>query len=63
MLMERAGIELLKPASAAPMVRKALELGLSGEYVVAGSLGMLSNSCEDNCGVDVGAAKCSSTSR
>jgi len=56
MLMERAGIELLKPASAAPMVRKALELGLSGEYVVAGSLGMLSNSCEDNCGVDVGAA-------
>jgi NAD(P)-dependent dehydrogenase (short-subunit alcohol dehydrogenase family)/acyl carrier protein len=56
MLMERAGIEMLKPASAAPMVRKALELGLSGEYVVAGSLGMLSSSCEDNCGVDVGAA-------
>ncbi len=53
MLMERAGIDMLKSASAAPMVRKALELGLSGEVVVAGSLGILDSSCKDNCGVDV----------
>lgn len=56
MLMERAGIEMLKPSQAAPMVRRALELGLQGEYVVAGSLGVLAPSCQDNCGVDVEAA-------
>ena len=55
-LMERAGIEMLKPSSAAPMVRKALEFGLSGEFVVAGSLGLLSATCEDNCGLDVDSA-------
>lgn len=56
MLMERAGIEMLKPVMAAPMVRKAIEAGLSGEFVVAGSLGALNPSCQDNCGVDVEAA-------
>jgi hypothetical protein len=55
-LMELAGIEMLKPSSAAPMVRKALEFGLSGEFVVAGSLGLLSATCEDNCGLDVDSA-------
>lgn len=55
MLMERAGIEMLKPAQAAPMVRRALELGLTGEYVVAGALGAL-ETCSDDCGVDVAAA-------
>ncbi|MEN6572626.1 MAG: SDR family NAD(P)-dependent oxidoreductase [Anaerolineaceae bacterium] len=52
-LMERAGIEMLKPETAAPMVRQALELGLCGEYVVAGSLGSLDSGCQNNCGVDV----------
>ncbi len=56
MLMERAGIEMLKPAAAAPMVRAALQLGLSGEYVVAGSLGTLEAACSGDCGVDVQAA-------
>jgi hypothetical protein len=56
MLMERAGIEMLRPAAAAPMVRKAMEAGLNGEFVVAGSLGVLNPSCQDNCGVDVEAA-------
>jgi 3-oxoacyl-(acyl-carrier-protein) synthase/NAD(P)-dependent dehydrogenase (short-subunit alcohol dehydrogenase family)/acyl carrier protein len=56
MLMERAGIEMLSPADAAPMVRRAMEAGLSGEFVVAGSLGVLNRSCQDHCGVDVAAA-------
>jgi NAD(P)-dependent dehydrogenase (short-subunit alcohol dehydrogenase family)/acyl carrier protein len=55
-LMKRAGIEMLSPVNAAPMVRKALEYGLSGEYVVAGALGGLSSTCKDNCGVDIDAA-------
>ncbi len=56
MLMERAGIEMLRPAAAAPMVRKAMEAVLNGEFVVAGYLGVLNPSCQDNCGVDVEAA-------
>ncbi len=40
-LMKRAGIEMLNPADAAPMVREVLESGQSGEVIVAGSLGLL----------------------
>ena len=53
MLMERAGIEMLKPAVAAPMVRAALESGITGEIVIAGALGMLEKSKDDNCGLDI----------
>ncbi len=53
MLMERAGIEMLKPDQAAPMVRKVLSRGYSGEVVVAGSLGLLESDLHDNAGLDV----------
>ena len=53
MLMERAGIEMLKPIDAAPMVRKELENGPGGEVVIAGTLGMLEKSRDDNCGLDI----------
>jgi len=41
MLMERAGITMMKPAAAAAYVRKELEAGTRGEVVVAGSLGSM----------------------
>ena len=53
-LMEMAGIDLLKPEEAAPMVRNELNLGQSGEVVIAGSLGILESSLnEKNCGMDI----------
>jgi hypothetical protein len=53
MLMERAGIEMLKPLEAAPIVQKELENGNGGEVVIAGALGILEKSYDDNCGLDV----------
>jgi len=52
-LMERAGIEMLKPSVAAPMVREELEYGQSGEVVIAGSLGILENRSADSCVLDI----------
>jgi hypothetical protein len=43
----------LKPAFAAPRVRKELENGLGGEVVIAGSLGILEKCSGDNCGLDI----------
>jgi NAD(P)-dependent dehydrogenase (short-subunit alcohol dehydrogenase family) len=40
-LMEYAGIEMLKPDEAAPMVRVELQYGASGEVLLAGALGLL----------------------
>ena len=55
-LMKRAGIEMLNPAEAAPMARKVLESGQSGEVIVAGSLGMLDATPEGSEIIDVAAA-------
>jgi malonyl CoA-acyl carrier protein transacylase len=52
-LMERAGIEMLKPADAAPMVRNELQHGRGGEVVISGELGMLEKSHGDNCGMNI----------
>jgi 3-hydroxymyristoyl/3-hydroxydecanoyl-(acyl carrier protein) dehydratase len=40
-LMQRAGIELLKPAAAAPCVFRELAFATAGETVIAGSLGQM----------------------
>ncbi len=41
-LMKRAGIEMLHPAAAAPLVRRELKLGQAGgEILLAGSLGLM----------------------
>jgi len=40
-LMQRAGIELLKPAAAAPYVFRELAFASAGEAVIAGSLGQM----------------------
>jgi hypothetical protein len=42
--MQLAGIEMLKPEVAAPLVRQELAQGYSGEVVIAGSLGRLETS-------------------
>ena len=55
-IMERAGIEMLKPAQAAPIVGNVLLEGISGEIVVAGALGMLERARIKNQGVDIPAA-------
>ncbi len=55
-LMKRAGIEMLNPADAAPMVREVLESGQSGEVIVAGSLGLLDATPEGSEIIDVAAA-------
>ncbi len=52
-LMERAGIEMLKPAAAAPAVRAELNRGTCGEVVLAGSLGALESCNAANGGMDV----------
>ncbi|MBI4928012.1 MAG: SDR family NAD(P)-dependent oxidoreductase, partial [Anaerolineae bacterium] len=40
-LMKRAGIELMHPAEAAPVVRKELLAGTRGEIVISGALGVM----------------------
>ena len=53
MMMERAGIEMLAPEVAAPVVREVIEAGLTGEVIAAGKLGLLDQPCADGCGVDL----------
>jgi len=53
MLMERAGIEMLKPEAAAPVVRHELTHACSGEVVIAGSLGLLESPTTDHSGMDI----------
>ena len=55
-VMERAGIDMLKPAQAAPIVGDELLAGRSGEIVIAGSLGMLEKIKIKDQGLDVNAA-------
>jgi malonyl CoA-acyl carrier protein transacylase len=56
-LMERAGIDMLKPESAAPLVLQELQHNpASGEAVLAGSLGVLANSRHPNGGLDLALA-------
>ena len=52
-LMERAGIEMMKPSEAAPLVWDELVLGKDREVVLAGSLGALAASRQTDCGLDV----------
>jgi malonyl CoA-acyl carrier protein transacylase len=51
-LMERAGIDMMLPQEAAPLVRAELEFGC-GESVLAGSLGLLMESQDPAGGVDL----------
>ena len=55
-IMERAGIEMLQPAAAAPLLRRELEAGSGGEVLLAGALGMLSRPRDRDGGLDVEAA-------
>ena len=55
-VMERAGIEMLKPNQAAPIVGNELLAGYSGEVVIAGSLGLLDRQSTKDSGLDVVAA-------
>ncbi|MEM5774733.1 MAG: SDR family NAD(P)-dependent oxidoreductase, partial [Anaerolineaceae bacterium] len=52
-LMKMAGIEMMDPRSAAPMLRYWLEHGCSGEVLVSGSLGRLEELQDENDGMDV----------
>jgi len=55
-IMERAGIEMLQPAVAAPLLRHELEAGTGGEVLLAGALGMLARPRDRDGGLDVEAA-------
>jgi len=55
-LMARAGIEMLDPRSAAPMVRREILRGKSGEVVIAGKLGELESAQGMDCGLNVAMA-------
>lgn len=52
-LMERAGIEMLPPDQAAPMVRREILAGTHGEVLLAGSLGMLQRNRDRDGGLDL----------
>ncbi len=55
-LMERAGIEMLSPAAAAPLVASALLESLNGEIVCAGALGMMEKAAASGESLDVASA-------
>ena len=56
-LMKRAGIEMMKPASAAPLVYAELSASnMNGEVVLAGSLGNLAQPKDGDGGLDLGKA-------
>jgi NAD(P)-dependent dehydrogenase (short-subunit alcohol dehydrogenase family) len=55
-LMERAGIEMLSPASAAPLVASVLLESLNGEIVCAGALGMMEKAGARGESLDVASA-------
>jgi len=52
-LMERAGIEMMRPAEAAGLVWDELVMGHDCEVVLAGSLGALLTARQTDCGLDV----------
>ncbi len=57
MLMERAGIELMQPADAAPLVYQELVHGSAGgEVILAGSLGLLEKPRREDGGLNLEAA-------
>ncbi|MRS05740.1 hypothetical protein EG832_21370, partial [bacterium] len=53
LVMERAGIEMLKPGQAASVVGDQILAGTSGEIVVAGTLGMFERTKVQNHGMNV----------
>ena len=55
-LMARAGIEMLDPKVAAPMVRREIQRGVSGEVVIAGKLGDMESAQRVDCGLNVAMA-------
>ncbi len=52
-IMRMAGVELLQPHAAAPLVRGLLEAGATGEWLVAGSMGKLAPDNAGQGGVDL----------
>jgi 3-hydroxymyristoyl/3-hydroxydecanoyl-(acyl carrier protein) dehydratase len=52
-LMSLAGIEMISPDQAAPLVRMELEAGTTGEVMLSGSLGQMESSLENKPGVDI----------
>jgi NAD(P)-dependent dehydrogenase (short-subunit alcohol dehydrogenase family) len=52
-LMEMAGIGMLAPENAAPIVRMELESGFCGEVVIAGALGALEAGVGNHGGLDI----------
>ncbi len=52
-IMQRAGIEMLSPESAAPLLRQELLADTRGEAVLAGALGMLSRPRDRDGGLDL----------
>jgi malonyl CoA-acyl carrier protein transacylase len=56
MLMERAGISMMKPGAAAIFVRRELEAGTRGEVVVAGNLGGMLLAAGEGHGLDTARA-------
>lgn len=55
-LMELAGVDMLKPEFAAPLVRRELVNGQNGEVVLAGSLGRLESPQNEESSLNVEAA-------
>lgn len=51
-IMSRAGIEMLEPAEAIPLVRRAIERQWQGEVLVAGELGTLTEPVDPEGGLD-----------
>jgi acyl transferase domain-containing protein/acyl carrier protein len=54
-IMKRAGIDMLDPEAAIPIVRRELTLGGPGETVIAGSLGRMLDEFDSTGGLDTGA--------
>lgn len=52
-LMELAGIEMMKPADAAPRVYRELRSGACGEIILSGSIGSLTRPRDENGGLDI----------
>ena len=52
-LMEMAGIEMMKPAEAAPLVLRELASGASGEVILSGSIGVLLQQTRPDGGLDL----------
>ncbi len=61
-MMERAGIEMLKPEQAVPLVRRELLAAKQGEVVLAGALGLLARPRDRDGGLDLEKANAALTS-